>query len=312
MGTPEFALPSLQALHELTGLVAVVAQPDRPSGRGQRTVPPPVAQWAHAHGIELLQPSRLREPGVLAALAELRPAIVVVAAYGKILPRTLLELPPRGCINVHASLLPRYRGAAPVQWAIAQGEAVTGISLMRMEEGLDTGAVYVQESLAIDPQDTGGSLTARLAVLGGALLTRSLPALLDGTLRALPQAHAAATLAPKLTREDAVLDFSRAARELEARIRAFQPWPGAVALLPGETRLKILRARVEPARAGRAGEVIVGEAGQLLVACGEGALALEVVQPEGRRPMATVDFLSGHQLLPGVLLRWHGGRGDGP
>jgi methionyl-tRNA formyltransferase len=302
MGTPDFALPSLRALHQLTEVVAVVAQPDRPAGRGQKTMAPPVARWASIEGVRLLQPPKLREPEVLAALAELEPTVIVVAAYGKILPRGLLELPSRGCVNVHASLLPKYRGAAPVQWAIARGESVTGVSLMRMDEGLDTGAVYAEESLAIDPQDTGGSLTARLADLGGALLTRMLPSILEGNLEAVPQDHTLATLAPKLTREDAVLSFGRPARELEVRVRAFQPWPGAVVVLPGGTRLKILEATLVPGGAGRGGEVLAAGSEGIVVACGEGALALELVQAEGRRAMRAGEFLAGHSLPVGTLL----------
>jgi len=303
MGTPEFAVPSLQALHELTEIVAVVAQPDRPVGRGQKTAAPPAARWAHAHGVRLLQPPKLREPTVLEALAELAPAIIVVAAYGKILPRVLLDLPARGCVNVHASLLPRYRGAAPVQWAIARGESVTGVTLMQMEEGLDSGPLFVQERVPIEPDDTGGSLTVKLSQVGGALLTRSLPALLDGTLRAVPQDEALATLAPKLTREDAALDFRQPAVELAARVRAFQPWPGALATLPGGGSLKVLKAGVvEGPHTGAPGELLAGAPASLLVACGEGALALQVVQPEGRRAMTAAEFLSGHPLSPGVVL----------
>jgi methionyl-tRNA formyltransferase len=302
MGTPEFALPALQAAHELADVVAVVAQPDRPAGRGQKTIAPPVARWAQAHGVRLLQPPRLRDPVVLEDLAELAPALIVVAAYGKILPRVLLDLPSRGCVNVHASLLPKYRGAAPVQWAIARGETVTGVSLMRMEEGLDTGAVYVQESLPIDVRETGGSLTAKLSALGGTMLARWLPALLDGTLPAVPQDEAASTLAPKLTREDALIDFRRPASEVESRVRAFQPWPGAVALLPEGTRLKVLSAIANLDDSGRPGEVLAGGPEQILVACGEGALALEIVQPEGRRAMAAAEFLAGHALPLGTLL----------
>jgi methionyl-tRNA formyltransferase len=305
MGTPEFAVPSVQALHELTELVAIVAQPDRPVGRGQKSAVPPVARWAHAHGVKLLQPPKLREPAVLESLAELAPAIIVVAAYGKILPRSLLDLPVRGCVNVHASLLPKYRGAAPVQWAIARGEAITGVTLMQMEEGLDSGPLYVQEGVPIGPDDTGGSLTTKLAHVGGELLTRSLPALLDGTLRAVPQDEALATLAPKLTRGDAALDFSRPAVELAARVRAFQPWPGAVATLPGGGILKVLKAGVlDGPHPGAPGELLAGTAGMaLLVACGEGVLALQVVQPEGRRAMTAAEFLSGHPFSPGVVLR---------
>jgi methionyl-tRNA formyltransferase len=302
MGTPEFALPSLQALHALTEVVAVVAQPDRPSGRGQRTLPPPVARLAQAEGLRLLQPARLREPEVIGALSELRPEVIVVAAYGKILPKSLLDLPAHGCVNVHASLLPRYRGAAPIQWAIARGEKVTGISLMRMDEGLDTGPVYVQESLSIDGEDTGGLLTVKLADLGGSMLDRFLPAILDGKLPATAQDPTQATLAPKLTRADAVLDFRLAATELEARVRAFQPWPGAVALLPGGARLKVLRATVLARTTGSPGTVLQAGSIGLVIASGEGALQLDTVQPEGRRAMTAGEFLAGHRLIPGTSL----------
>ncbi len=302
MGTPDFALPSLQALHEATNLVAVVAQPDRPVGRGQKTASPPVARWALAHGLTLLQPPKLREARVLDALAELKPALIVVAAYGKILPRAVLDLPARGCVNVHASLLPKYRGAAPIQWAIARGETVTGVSLMQMDEGLDTGAVLAQESLPIDPGDTGGSLTVKLASLGGKVLARHLPALLAGTLPAVAQDGALATLAPKLTREDAPIDFRKPAAELQARLRAFQPWPGVVAALPDGSHLKVLGAHAEPGRGGKPGEVLDGPRDRIVVACGEGSLALTSVQPEGRKAMTAAAFLAGHALPAGTLL----------
>jgi methionyl-tRNA formyltransferase len=302
MGTPEFALPSLRALHALTEVVAVVAQPDRPTGRGQRTLPPPVARLAQSEDLRLLQPSRLRDADVIGTLTELRPEVIVVAAYGKILPKSVLDLPTHGCVNVHASLLPRYRGAAPIQWAIARGEKVTGVSLMRMDEGLDTGAVYTQERLAIDSRDTGGSLSVKLADLGGAMLHRSLPAILDGSMHATPQDPAQATLAPKLTRADAVLDFSHTATELEARVRAFQPWPGAVAILPGGAKLKVLGATVLSEAKGSPGLVMEAGSARLVVASGEGALALDIVQPEGRRAMTGSEFLAGHRLAPGTVL----------
>jgi methionyl-tRNA formyltransferase len=302
MGTPDFALPSLQALHELTDLVAVVAQPDRPAGRGQHALAPATARWAVTHGVTLLQPPKLREPSVLASLSELEPALIVVAAYGKILPPALLALPPRGCVNVHASLLPKLRGAAPIQWAIANGETETGVTLMQMEEGLDSGPLLAQERLSIEPTDTGGSLTVKLAALGGAMLTRHLPALLDGTLRAVPQDHGRATLAPKLTREDAVLDFRKPARELEARVRAFQPWPGAFGHLPGGMRLKVLAARAELGRVGKPGQVLESSRGELAVACGQGVLAFTQVQAEGRRAMTAGEFLAGNPLPVGTQL----------
>ena len=187
MGTPEFALPALAATDELCDLVAVVAQPDRKQGRGQRELKPPTAAWAVAHAVPLLQPEKIRTPEVQAALSALQPEIIVVAAYGKILPRALLELPRLGCVNVHASLLPRYRGAAPIQWAIARGERETGITLMQMEEGLGSRPILLQRSCAILPEDTGESLGKRLSLLGGELLAEGLPKLERGELRAVRQ-----------------------------------------------------------------------------------------------------------------------------
>ncbi len=301
MGTPAFAVPSLEALARGSELCAVVAQPDRPSGRGQAIHSPPTADWARAHGVQVLQPQRVRDEAFIARLRELAPDLIVVAAYGKILPKAVLELPQLGCVNVHASLLPRYRGAAPIQWAIARGEAETGVTLMQMEEGLDTGPMLAQARLVIAAQDTGGSLTAKLALLGGELLAKNLRALLERGLVAVPQDDALATLAPKLAREDAVLDLSRPAWELHNHVRAFQPWPGASLKLPSGKLLKVISTDLVEGD-GVPGTVLAAGKEGLTVATGAGALRLLEVQPEGKRPMRAADFLLGHPLALGTVL----------
>ncbi|MHB8416947.1 MAG: methionyl-tRNA formyltransferase [Myxococcales bacterium] len=301
MGTPEFAVPSAAAVAATCDLVAVVAQPDRPQGRGQHLAKPPVARWAMEHGIRLLQPEKIRPPEAQAALAALAPELIVVAAYGKILPRSLLELPRLGCVNVHASLLPRYRGAAPIQWAIARGERETGVTLMQMEEGLDSGPLLAQRRCAILPEDTGESLSARLALLGRQLLQEELPRLERGESRAVRQDDSQATLAPRLTREDARLDWRLPARELHDRVRAFQPWPGASCTLPGGLQLKI-SATSPGDGSGTPGTLLAAGPAGLEVATGAGSLWLREVQPEGRRRMRAAEFLAGHPLAPGAVL----------
>ncbi len=305
MGTPEFALHSLAATDDLCDLLAVVAQPDRKQGRGQRSAPPPTARWAVEHAIELLQPEKIRPPEVLDALAALEPEVIVVAAYGKILPRAILELPRLGCVNVHASLLPRYRGAAPIQWAIARGERETGLTLMQMEEGLDSGPILLQRSCPILPEDTGESLGKRLSLLGGELLREGLPKLERGELRAVRQDDSAATLAPMLKREDARLDWRLPAQQLHDRIRAFQPWPGASCKLPDGAELKILASAAVEATPGAAepGTILAADRGALTIAAGVGALRLLELQPEGRRRMRAADFLAGHPLATGEKLQ---------
>lgn len=301
MGTPAFAVPTLDALARWSELCAVVAQPDRPSGRGQAIHSPPTVDWARAHGVQVLQPQRARDEAFIARLRELAPDLIVVAAYGKILPKALLELPRLGCVNVHASLLPRYRGAAPIQWAIARGEGETGVTLMQMAEGLDTGPMLAQARAPIAPDDTGGSLTAKLAELGGELLAQNLPALLERRLVAVPQNDALATLAPKLVREDAGLDLTRPARELHNHVRAFQPWPGATLKLPSGKMLKVIETeRVDGD--GVPGTVLAAGREGITLATGAGALRLLEVQPEGKRPMRAADFLLGHPLFSGTVL----------
>lgn len=308
MGTPEFAIPALAAVRECCELVAVVAQPDRPQGRGQRSARPPTARWAEERGLAILQPEKVRTPEFLSALSALAPEIVIVVAYGRILPRAVLDLPARGCLNVHASLLPRYRGAAPIQWAIARGESETGVTLMQMEEGLDSGPVLLQRSCPIDPDETGEALATRLSILGADLLREGLPLLVRGALVPAPQDTAQVTLAPPLTREDAWLDFTRPARELHDRVRAFQPWPAARCALPGGATIKILRTAVAEGN-GPPGQLLAAGRDGLLVGTGLGALRLLELQPEGRRRMQAGEFLAGHPIAAGSRL---GGRAAPP
>ena len=297
MGTPDFAVPSLAACVELGEVVRVVTQPDKPKGRGRERAAPPGKTWAFGHGLAVSQPEKLKAGRFHEELVPLAPDVAVVAAYGKILPPELLLVPRMGCVNVHASLLPKYRGAAPIQWAIANGEAKTGVCLMRLEAGLDTGPLFACAEMAIGPDDTGGSMHDALAILGADLLRAELPAYLAGERTPVPQDHAQATLAPILKKEDGRLDFGSTARLLEARLRAFTPWPGAFTFIHGKL-VKVLRARAAQGR-GEPGEVIeVGTQG-IELACKEGSLVLLELLPEGKRPMSAAQFLAGHPLARG-------------
>lgn len=294
LGTPAFAVPSLEALarvgHEL---LAVVAQPDRPAGRGQALREPATKAWARAHGVPVLQPEKVRDGRLAAELAALRPDVLCVAAYGRILGQDLLELAPHGAVNVHGSLLPRYRGAAPIQWAIARGETETGASIMQMDEGLDTGDVLLQRVLPVGPADTAETLAPRLAALGGDALAEALAGLAAGTIVPVPQDAARHTLAPILSREDGKVDWTRPAKELHDRLRGFSPWPGAWTTLEGKT-LKLLEASPEAADAGAPGTATLRPGQGLLVACAPGtALLVRRLQLEGKAPQAAPDFANG-------------------
>lgn len=301
LGTPAFAVPSLEALaaagHEI---LAVVAQPDRPAGRAQEIRPPATKVWAEGRGIPVLQPEKVRDGKLSAALTRLGPDLLAVAAYGRILGKDLLTLAPHGALNVHASLLPRYRGAAPIQWALAEGERETGVTIMQVDEGLDTGDVLLQRVLPIRPEDTSATLSDRLAALGGAALVEALDLLAAGRLVPVRQDPAKATLAPVLTREHGRLDFSLPAPRLASRVRAFTPWPGAFTTLGG--RVLKVHAAVEGAGSlspGRARAVPEG----ILVGCGGGtALLLSEVQLEGKRRLPASEFLKGQPLPEGTVL----------
>lgn len=308
-GTPDFAVPIAEATAEVTELVAVITQPDRAKGRGRNVVPPPVKQWAEARGIPVWQPTTLRDGTLEAKLREVAPEVAVVAAYGRILPKAILDLPPFGCVNVHASLLPKFRGAAPIQWAVALGEAETGVTLMQMDEGLDTGDMLAKRAIPIGPEDTGGSLHDALAKLGADLVREELPRLLAGELRPEPQDDEKATLAPILRKEDGRIDFSLSAEAIGHRVRGFDPWPGTFTRLPNGNTLKVLRTRTHrlPEEHASAAPGTVVSLRPLLVAAGEGtALELVEVQPEGRRRMGAEDFVAGRRVALGDRL---GGEG---
>lgn len=309
MGTPDLARVCLVALAssphwQVTG---VVAQPDRPAGRGLQPQAPPVKTEALQRGLPVLQPERARHPAFLEQLRLWNPDVIVVAAYGQILPPDLLALPPRGCLNVHTSLLPRWRGAAPIQWALLSGDLETGVTLMRMDHGLDTGDILATVRTPITDTDTGQTLHDRLAHLGAGLLLEYLPGWLAGQGHHPPQPQPAEgiTYARKLTREDGLLDWSRPATELHRQIRALDPWPGAHTLMPtsdgSPMPLKIWAALPAPGH-GAPGEVLSARGDDFRVATGRDSLRLLQVQPAGRRRMTAREFLASQRLLPGTRI----------
>ena len=299
-GTPSFALPTLEALLGAHHVVAVVTQPDKPAGRGQRVAAPPVKERALAAGVPVLQPPRLRDAGWPERLRELGAEIAVVVAFGQILPKAVLDAPARGSINIHASLLPRYRGAAPIAWAIIRGETETGITTFQMDPGMDTGAMLLRESTRILPGETAGELAARLAPLGAAVILRTLAEL--DALTPTPQDNRQATLAPRLKKEDGWLRLGEPAKALVDRIRGCNPWPGA-ALAAAANRLLIWRAVVVPhATTAALGTLVKTGPGAMAVATGEGLLLPLEVQPENRKAMPWEDFLRGARLGPGDRL----------
>ncbi|MEA4906186.1 MAG: methionyl-tRNA formyltransferase [Anaerolineaceae bacterium] len=291
MGSPDFAVPILQSLTDHFQVVGVVTQPDRPSGRGRSFAAPPVKDLALSLGLPVIQPERLKEPGAFEQLQAWAPEVIVVAAFGQILRRNVLELPLHGCINVHASLLPRWRGAAPIQAAIYHGDPHTGVTIMQMDAGIDTGAILTQRTVEILPQDTAESLSARLSVQGAALLVETLPAYLSGAVRPVPQEDGLATYVSMLKKEDGLLDLTRRAVELERQVRAFHPWPGAYTLWQGEI-LKVHQSHVIPGAASVPGaREIIDHLPALGTA--EGWLALDLLQPAGKKAMPGKAFLSG-------------------
>lgn len=291
MGSPEFALPSLQALAERYPLAGVVTQPDRPAGRGRALTPPPVKELALQLGLPVIQPRRLREPGAMEQLRAWQPDLIVVAAFGQILRPEVLDLPPFACLNVHASLLPRWRGAAPIQAALLHGDQETGITIMKMDPGVDTGPLLNQRAIPIRPDDTAAALSERLARLGAELLTETLPAYLSGALQPQPQDDAQATYAPMLKKADGQLDFNQPAVHLARRVRAFNPWPGAFTAWQGQL-LKIHRARAVDAPSPGPGITTV-YADLPALGTVQGLLLLDEVQPAGKKPMPGEVFLRG-------------------
>ena len=303
LGSGAFAIPSLLSLLDAGhDVVALVTQPDRERGRGQELAPPPTKPAAIARGVPVLQPRRVKEPEAIAELRRLAPELQVVVAYGQILPRAVIDLAPRGTVNVHASLLPRLRGAAPIQWAIARGDRETGVTTMLIDEGLDTGPTLLARATPIGPDETAADLEPRLARLGAEVLLETVRGLADGSLRPTPQDHTRATLAPLLEKEDGRLDWTRPAPDLANRVRGFHPWPGTFAIWREKT-LKVLKARAEAAGPAAPGTILTADGAGLLVACGEGtALRVLEVQPESRRAMAASAFASGQHVRTGDRL----------
>lgn len=305
MGTPEFAVPSLQQLHGSRHTIQlVVTQPNRPSGRGKKLVPPPVKVAAEAAGLPVRQPERLSAPEIRQEIESLAPEAVCVVAFGQKIPRWLLRLPRHGCINVHPSLLPRWRGASPVAATLLAGDIETGVTTMLLDEGWDTGPILLRATTPVTPADNAGELEGRLARLGARLLLETLDAMEQGTLVPTPQPREGVTYAPKVTTEDGRLDFTRPAEELVRRIRAFTPDPGAFTFYDG-SRLRIWKAHTTSAAAAP-GDQPAAEPGQIVstrpelaVQTGEGLLVIDVLQPAGKKPMAAADYLRGHPLPVG-------------
>jgi methionyl-tRNA formyltransferase len=298
MGTPLFAVRPLQALaqagHELAGVVTRI---DKPAGRGRAVAQPAVKIAAQQMGFTVHQPRRVRDPEFIETLRKIAPDAIVVAAYGQILPRDILGLPKYGCVNIHASLLPLYRGAAPINWAIINGETETGITIMQMDEGMDTGAILMQESMPIGPKDTAATVTEKLSDLGARLIEKALPLIEAGTLRPVQQDQAKATLAPILKKQDGLIDWTSSAAEIHNRVRGVDPWPGAYTYLDGKL-IKILETEVAGGQEG-AGVIHERASGVLEVGTGTGLIRVLRIQPEGRKPMTAADFIHGHRGLAG-------------
>ncbi|MGQ0571278.1 MAG: methionyl-tRNA formyltransferase [Armatimonadota bacterium] len=302
LGTPEFAIPSLRALAGATSIIAVLTQPDRPAGRGRKLTPPPVAVTARKLGLSVAQPPSLKTAPVQADLAALRPDLLATVAYGRIIPRSVLALPPLGGINLHPSLLPAYRGASPIQAAIVDGVTTTGVTIMYLADELDAGDIILQRQVPITPEETAGELEVRLAEEGAAVLLEAVRLIARGTAPRDPQDHARATYVGKVSKADGEIRWNRPAREIVNRVRAMNPWPCAYTAWRGGT-LKIWRARIGPSEdPGTPGQVLAADDSGITVAAGEGSVVLLEVQPEGGRRMPAGDFLRGHAVAPGESL----------
>ncbi len=295
MGTPDFAVPCLRALlaePDFT-VCGVFTQPDKPKGRKQILTAPPVKELALENGLPVYQPATLRSEEAAQRIADLKPDVIAVAAYGKILPKAILELPPMGCVNVHGSLLPKYRGAAPIQWSVINGDAVSGVTTMQMAEGMDTGDMLLREETKIRPEETGGTLFDRLSEMGARLLVRTLRGLAAGEIHPVPQPEAEATYAPMLKKETGEIHWEKSAREIDCLVRGLNPWPVAWTTIDGK-RLKVYRVclRGETGPCGKA----ENKDGAFLVYCGDGALELAEIQAENGKRMSGADYLRGHPI----------------
>jgi methionyl-tRNA formyltransferase len=302
MGTPDFATSNLQALiNGPDDVVAIVTQPDRPKGRGKHLTPPPVKLLAESVDIPVLQPAKIRTEEFLNGLLSYQPDLVVVTAYGRILPPSLLELAPMGCINVHGSLLPLHRGAAPIQWSVIKGDKEVGVTIIRMDEGMDTGDILLKASISSAPDETAGTLFDKLAQLGNETLLKAIQGLKGGTIAPTPQDHSIATEAPMLKKTDGLIEWSKNAGELESLIRGLDPWPSAFCFLDGK-RLRLFRPEVVyKDNDAQPGSLLRADKRGLLIACGKDTLLIKEIQPEGKKRMTVEAFLCGCSLEPGTL-----------
>jgi len=303
MGTPEFALPSLEKLIKNEyPVVAVVTQPDRPKGRGKQLVAPAVKIAAASYNIPVLQPARIKDPSFLETLKRISPDMIVVAAFGQILPKAILDFPPLGCINVHPSLLPKYRGAAPINWALIQGETRTGVTIMYMDEGLDTGDILLQEETPINPDETFGHLHDRLSTLGADLLLNTIQLLETNQAPRKPQENSPSSYAPMLKKEDGLIRWNEDVSSIVNRIRGLSPSPGAYTFLDGKTLKIFVAAGTEQAASGQPGQLGALTDQGLQVTAGNGYIYLKDIQMENRKRMNVSDFLRGYKLTPGTVL----------
>lgn len=301
-GTPEFVLPVVKFLHEQEELLGVVTQPDKPKGRGLEVSPSPVKKWALNQGLRIWEPIKLRDPHFLEELKALSLDLIVVFAYGKILPKELLEIPQGGCWNIHLSLLPKYRGASPVQWALLEGERETGVTIMLMDEGMDTGPILLQRAIPIEEEDTTPTLLEKLSHLAVTTLGEALELYKKGELKAKPQPERGVSYAPLLKKEDGFINFEEPALRIENKLRAFTPWPGVYTKFRGKI-LKIHEAKAQPLSVQkRPGEILKLSPEGILVATSDGALLLKTLQLEGKKRISAYEFAHGQRLKPGDLL----------
>lgn len=305
MGTPDFAVPSLEMLvNEGYDVAAAVTQPDKPKGRGNRMAAPPVKEFALKHGIRVLQPEKIKTPEFIEQIRALKPDLLITAAYGKILSKDLLDVPVHGCINVHGSLLPAYRGAAPINWAVINGESKTGITTMFTDVGLDTGDMLLKKELAIGPDTTVGELHDKMAVLGAEVLKETLLELGRGTLNRIPQEEAVSTYAPMMSKELGLIDWNKTAREIHNLVRGTDPWPGAYTFLGG-SRMRVWKTSLVPEAADSSrsnGEILKVEDEGILVKCSDENLLIREVQFDSSKRMSVGDYIRGHQINTGETL----------
>ncbi len=297
MGTPDFSVPALQALIDGPDeVVAVVSQPDRPKGRGKKMAATPTKIVAEASGIPVLQPTKIKTKEFADSLRSFTPDLIIVAAYGRILPSSILDLPPLGCINIHGSLLPRHRGAAPIQWAILAGDSEAGVTIMQMDVGMDTGAMLLPASIPVTDDETAGGLFNKLSNLGGKALLEALDLLRQDKLPPIEQDHSLATEAPPLKKEDGCIDWNKSAREIHCLIRGMDPWPTAYSFLDGK-RFRFFSPLVsDKSSSGNPGSIIQADKNGLLLATGDGALLVREIQPEGKKRMSVEAYLCGQKL----------------